>query len=144
LSLSISTVIVRTICRLLGSLRSADFRTLDARMREPPQQREQPIENRASARRIFEPAPRFRDGERAFHFVRAAVGELVVPALVAAATPLALAQVERDARRCGSQLGREIAIEALDRGHERAQLADQLEGNIVGNEHGVGVPNARR
>src|SRR3569623_2665009 len=113
-------------------------------MREPPQQREQAIENRACACRIVEPAPGLGDSERAFHFVRASMGERVVAALVAATRALAFTQVERDAGRGGAQLGREIAIEALDGGQQGAELAEQLERDIVGNEHGVCFPNARR
>src|SRR3569623_103444 len=123
---------------------SAIESALVARMREPPQQREQAIENRACACRIVEPAPGLGDSERAFHFVRAAMCELVVAALVAATRALAFTQVERDAGRGGAQLGREIAIEALDGGQQGAELADQLERDIVGNEHGVCFPNARR
>src|SRR3569623_1611591 len=55
---------------------SAIESALVARMREPPQQREQTIENRACACRIVEPAPGLGDSERAFHFVRAAMCEL--------------------------------------------------------------------
>src|SRR5690348_7782056 len=47
-----------------------------------PQQCEQAIEDLARARGAIDPAPRLGDGERALHLVRAAMRELVVPALV--------------------------------------------------------------
>jgi len=64
---------------------------------EAPEQREQPIENRAWFLRFTDPSPRLCCGERGLHFVSAAVCDGVVLLLVALGRSLALGNVEQKA-----------------------------------------------
>jgi hypothetical protein len=89
-------------------------------VREPPQHREQAIEQPACDGEIIDPTPRDRSIDRGEHLVRASARNLERATLVAPTTTTTLVDVEHHTRGSPLQLIRKVTVVLLDRGQDRA------------------------
>ncbi|KAB2911602.1 MAG: four helix bundle protein [Kofleriaceae bacterium] len=60
-----------------------------------------------------------------------------MPATISASAAATLGEVQGDAARGALQLIQQVAVVLGDHAEERGELADELEGDFVGDEHGV-------
>ncbi|HVV83189.1 MAG TPA: hypothetical protein VHE35_08915 [Kofleriaceae bacterium] len=101
------------------------------------EQSAQAVEHRVGRRERDRVPPRSGGIERSADLARATGGDLVAAALVAALPVAALGEVEADAARGPLQLAREVTIVASQHGDDGAQFPNEVEADVVSNEHGI-------
>jgi hypothetical protein len=104
-------------------------------VRQAPAQAEQTVELRARRAVVDSPAPRPGAVETAEDLARLAVHVLVRPLLVALQAALTFGKIRDGIGGRAVQLIREVRIVALDSIDDRAQLGNELDGNIVREQH---------
>src|SRR5262245_15253540 len=106
-------------------------------LRESPAQREEPAKLRPRGGIIRDVARRDREIEAAAYLGGLAMGDLILEPLVTATMGFALAQVLDGAVHRVDQLLGEVVVVLADLLDEGTQIANQLEGDLGGNQHVV-------